>query len=658
MSVPFEILDVEAEVKADVMKIFPKRKDGFVYAGPNKYFLFSKYRQAAAHYINFELRPDDIWSVTFPRTGSTWSQEMIWLINNDLDYEAAMKERLANRFTFFEYSVLMRDEFIKEVLEKNKDDPSKLEDLKKSFTPAYETLPNMKSPRHIKSHFPMSLLPPKLLDTCKVIYVARNPKDVAVSYFHLNKLLKDVGDDIEFSQYWDLFQRDLLHWAPFWSHVEEAWRLKDHKNMLFLFYEDMKKDLPATIRKTANFLGKNITEEQVNKLTEHLHIDNFRKLPSLQQNMDRMKGMKNEGAPGFYRKGARPTSLYRGDYIGQEPRTSMSLPFELNDAPDHVNKELWANFKAEKDKYVQAGPEKYLLCPKYRHEAAGIYNMELRPDDVWVVTFPRSGTTWTQELVWLINNDYDFEAARSRSLSQRFPFIEGSMIIPDYFREEVIKLNQMSEEAAEAFRMEGVPGFKRTSGMVSPRHFKTHLPLSLLPPKLLDTCKVIYVARNPKDVAVSCYHQNSNLKFIGFEDDFEKYWDLFQRDLVLWAPYWNHVEEGWKQRDHPNMLFMFYEDMKKDLSAILRRVAAFLNKSINEEQIEKMIDHLKIDNFRIYPSMNVKKTLQGMLDDTKPGFFRQGKSGTWRNEFSPEVNAKADEWIKSHEEKTDLKFKY
>lgn len=36
-----------------------------------------------------------------------------------------------------------------------------------------------------------------------------------------------------------------------------------------------------------------------------------------------------------------------------------------------------------------------------------------------------------------------------------------------------------------------------------PRVFKTHLPLSMLPPKLLDTCRVVVVARNPNDSVVS-----------------------------------------------------------------------------------------------------------------------------------------------------------
>jgi hypothetical protein len=30
-----------------------------------------------------------------------------------------------------------------------------------------------------------------------------------------------------------------------------------------------------------------------------------------------------------------------------------------------------------------------------------------------------------------------------------------------------------------------------------------------------------------------------------------------------WAPYWSHVIEGWEYRHHPNVLFLFYEEMNK-----------------------------------------------------------------------------------------------
>ena len=64
----------------------------------------------------------------------------------------------------------------------------------------------------------------------------------------------------------------------------------------------------------------------------------------------------------------------------------------------------------------------------------------------------------------------------------------------------------------------------------APRFIKTHLPLSVLPPKLLDTAKVVYVARDPRDVAVSCYH-HARLFKRSFCSNFKDFWNMFRRDL-------------------------------------------------------------------------------------------------------------------------------
>jgi ssDNA-binding Zn-finger/Zn-ribbon topoisomerase 1 len=56
--------------------------------------------------------------------------------------------------------------------------------------------------------------------------------------------------------------------------------------------------------------------------------------------------------------------------------------------------------------------------------AERIKNMKVHEDDVWVVTFPKCGTTWTQEMIWLINNDLDYKTAYDVNLNVRFPFLE------------------------------------------------------------------------------------------------------------------------------------------------------------------------------------------------------------------------------------------
>lgn len=53
-----------------------------------------------------------------------------------------------------------------------------------------------------------------------------------------------------------------------------------------------------------------------------------------------------------------------------------------------------------------------------------VLSFEGRYDDTWVVTTMKSGTTWTQELAWLILNNYDFETASRKVLMERSPYVE------------------------------------------------------------------------------------------------------------------------------------------------------------------------------------------------------------------------------------------
>ena len=63
--------------------------------------------------------------------------------------------------------------------------------------------------------------------------------------------------------------------------MQECWKVKDHPNALFLWFEDMKKDLIPIIRKTAAFLGCHLTELKVLQIDDHLYFDNFKKNPAV-----------------------------------------------------------------------------------------------------------------------------------------------------------------------------------------------------------------------------------------------------------------------------------------------------------------------------------------------------------------------------------------
>uniref|UniRef100_A0A023F783 Putative sulfotransferase n=1 Tax=Triatoma infestans TaxID=30076 RepID=A0A023F783_TRIIF len=332
------------------------------------------------------------------------------------------------------------------------------------------------------------------------------------------------------------------------------------------------------------------------------------------------------------------------------------FPYKITKIEGNDGKELSELFKGEKRGFVQVGPKKWTLPAKYVDHAEKYYTFELKEDDLWVMTFPRSGTTWMQELVWLINNKLDYETSLKIPLAERVPFFEFNFIMSDKFIEDVIELNDNDPEVVKELKNWDDPGYVYGQTMKSPRYLKTHFPPSLMPPNLIDTCKVIYVARNPFDVAVSFYHHNRLFKLHDFQGDFEKYWELFEKDLIIYAPYWEHIKEGWEKRHHPNFLFLFYEDLIRDLPANIRKICTFLNKQMTEDEIKRLADHLHIDNFHKNKQYTLEFGMKGMINPEAQGFIRRGKVGGNVEFNNDKIKLRAEKWFKENLAKTDIVF--
>lgn len=129
-----------------------------------------------------------------------------------------LKLKIKYFYRLFKY---VNTQWQEELLHSAKDKEAVSEFLKNINKPIKEKLSIMPSPRFLKTHIPLSLLPPKLLDIAKVVYVARDPRDVAVSNFHLNRLVKMYAFPGTFKEYWGLFVRNLGK-LPFLSDINCA----------------------------------------------------------------------------------------------------------------------------------------------------------------------------------------------------------------------------------------------------------------------------------------------------------------------------------------------------------------------------------------------------------------------------------------------------
>ena len=74
--------------------------------------------------------------------------------------------------------------------------------------------------------------------------------------------------------------------------------------MHFVFYEDLKRDLKGELKKMAFFLGKELSEDQLDRLKEHLQFENIQKNETVNMEEMRKIGFLNDGGQ-FIRKGIR-----------------------------------------------------------------------------------------------------------------------------------------------------------------------------------------------------------------------------------------------------------------------------------------------------------------------------------------------------------------
>jgi sulfotransferase family protein len=237
------------------------------------------------------------------------------------------------------------------------------------------------------------------------------------------------------------------------------------------------------------------------------------------------------------------------------------------------------------------------------------------PDDIFLVSYPRSGNTWTRFLLGNLidqNNPVTFS-----NIEARIPEI--------YFNRDRV-LRQLP----------------RPRMLKSHESFQPHYP------------RVIYIVRDPRDVAVSFYHHNVKARNIPDDYPMVQFVPRFiagefdpkfgsWRDNVL---SWTAV-----RKDDSRFLQLRYEDMKRDTAGVLATVVAFLNRGSfrridsNPEALRRTIELSSPENMRALEKQEASNWVltKGTRSD-KP-FIRSATSGGWKTQLDPEsVEAIESAW--------------
>lgn len=265
-----------------------------------------------------------------------------------------------------------------------------------------------------------------------------------------------------------------------------------------------------------------------------------------------------------------------------------------------------------------------------------IINLQPEEGDVFLSTYPKCGATWTQYILWELTHDAAVPPNLMEMYYEGIPFLE-------------------------------MTGCKNLSKMSSPRMFKIHLPYRLTP--ISDLGKYITVIRNPFDACVSYYNHlhQVDYKRMNIKVKFDTFVDDFINGEVLWGSYFENVTEWYDHRNDPNVLLLFYEDMKKDPREAVLKIAEFLGLRLwleeNEEIFQRVLKHTSFkymrDNVEVkfLKRRNPEEESKTMVTEEvmEIDFFRSGIVGASKTTITDEQWKRLERAIEEKVLNKDLK---
>jgi len=229
-------------------------------------------------------------------------------------------------------------------------------------------------------------------------------------------------------------------------------------------------------------------------------------------------------------------------------------------------------------------------------------NKYIRPDDIFIVTYPKSGTSWLCFMIAnLLNKKFQsFEQVDYKNFDSLLPDINKAFYIP--------------------FVM------KNYDKMQSPRFFVSHATPDF---KYLFN-KIIYLIRDPRDVIVSYYYHHKK-EFKNFNKNLEEF--VYNYDNLKPAPWHIHVD-GWLNNNSNNSIMVIkYEDMKLDTEGVLTKISKFSNLGLTIDNFKETVRISTFDNMK---NLEKKGGIRlHYLGDNTINFVRKGLAGGYKKELTP-----------------------
>uniref|UniRef100_H2S1F1 Sulfotransferase n=1 Tax=Takifugu rubripes TaxID=31033 RepID=H2S1F1_TAKRU len=243
-------------------------------------------------------------------------------------------------------------------------------------------------------------------------------------------------------------------------------------------------------------------------------------------------------------------------------------------------------------------PVKEKLRPK---DIDALKDFEIHPTDVFIITFPKSGTVWMQQILSQIMEASHPGWAEDVTNRAQIPYLEGRTV-DDPFRDRK-----------------------------EPRVVRTHLFPELLPHG------VVYVLRNPKDVLVSLYHFAHSWVLMDSPTSFESLCFTITPHVSEFVGSWfAHVKQYVAAQEQLKIHIVRYEDMLKDLRREVVKICAFLGEELTDEAIDRVVEASTFKSMKINPKANYKDLVETTVYTTAT--MRKGVAGDWKNHLTVSQN--------------------
>lgn len=238
---------------------------------------------------------------------------------------------------------------------------------------------------------------------------------------------------------------------------------------------------------------------------------------------------------------------------------------------------------------------------------------KLRPEDVFIATFPKCGTTWTQKIVQKLHEVHCTCALEGLGthLLEIIPWLENSKV------EEI-------------------------DARASPRYLKTHSPYNHVAYDKSVPCKYIYVSRNPKDACVSLYHHARGFAVFGYSGEFADFAELFLQGKVESGCWWTHLKEFYVNSRKMDTLFLRYEDMHSEGEKMIQQINDYIGMpKLSGEMCARVKDETSFKKMKKDPSANYSWKKDSRKQEESP-FMRKGTVGDWANFFTKDLSDRFD----------------